>query len=101
MKKIILSLAVLISTIAFSQNVYIDTTKFVYTNNNLYKIKIYKVTRIDTIVMDSLMILNELNTINGQINGKDAMIQLNQSEKQLLNRRKNKLTVEAEKTSWF
>lgn len=101
MKKIILSLAVLISTIAFSQNVYIDTTKFVYTNNNLYKIKIYKVTRIDTIVMDSLMILNELNTINGQITGKDAMIQLNQSEKQLLNRRKNKLTVEAEKTTWF
>lgn len=92
MKKIILSLAVLVSTIAMSQNVYIDTTRFVYTNN---------VTRIDTIIMDSLMILNELNTINGQINGKDAMIQLNQSEKQLLNRRKNKLTVEAEKTSWF
>lgn len=103
MKKILLITALFAATFCNAQNVNtsIDTTRFLYTNGNLYKIKIYKVIRIDSTLMDSLMIVNELNNINGQVSGKDLQIQNSQTEKQMLNRRKNKLMIEAEKTTWF
>ena len=103
MKKILLITALFAVTFCVAQNVNtnIDTTRFLYTNGNLYKIKIYKVIRIDSTIMDSVMIVNELNKIDGQVSGKDLQIQNSQTEKQMLNRRKNRLLIEAEKTTWF